>query len=311
MNDFDLDGNLDVAGADDYGSRVSVLLGVGDGSLGPPTGYGTGNVPVSLAAADLNRDGKPGLVVAGTYPTSILTLLNIASPHNANPECAGARASIPTLWPPDRRMVPVGILGVTDPDGDPIRIVVTGVTQDEPISRIGRGAACRDASIAGGQARLRAERAGGGNGRVYRISVRAEDGRGGACEGSVAVCVPANMGHGRSCSDDGQRYNSLGSCPVAGSEDFEAGPDSITGPSLRAIPAGDRMILEYALPMDADVTLAVYDLAGRRVAVVRNARESSGVHRANWNPGGLGGGLYFYRLTAGVSVSTTRGFLIK
>ena len=37
---------------------------------------------------------------------------------------------------------------------------------------------------------LRAERAGGGNGRVYRVYFTAADGLGGACAGTVSVIVP-------------------------------------------------------------------------------------------------------------------------
>ena len=67
-----------------------------------------------------------------------------------------------------------------------------------------------DASIADGQAQVRAERDGFGNGRVYRIAFEAEDGRGGRCDGAVTICVPHDRGAGRTCSDDGQDYDSLG-----------------------------------------------------------------------------------------------------
>jgi hypothetical protein len=53
---------------------------------------------------------------------------------------------------------------------------------------------------------LRAERAGGGNGRVYRVHFRAADGLGGACAGTVSVIVPKSMNG--AVVDDGQRYDS-------------------------------------------------------------------------------------------------------
>lgn len=58
---------------------------------------------------------------------------------------------------------------------------------------------------------LRAERAGGGNGRVYRISFRADDGLGGFCTGTVTVTAPHDKGKNKPPAiDDGQNYNSLG-----------------------------------------------------------------------------------------------------
>ena len=99
--------------------------------------------------------------------------------------------------------MPVEIVGVTDPDDDPVTITVTGVTQDEPVSVGG------DAMITNGSALVRADRSGSGNGRVYVVSFTASDDQGGSCDGSVMVCVP----HDRSqttCVDDGQNFNSLG-----------------------------------------------------------------------------------------------------
>jgi len=136
------------------------------------------------------------------------------TPFNRSPNCSNAEAAIALLWPPDHRLVPVEIVGVTDPDGDQVTITVTGVTQDEPLNVQADGSTCPDAVIANGSAQVRAERSGRGNGRVYVISFTANDGRGGSCDGAVAVCVP----HDRNqvvCTDDGQVFNSLGPCRSA------------------------------------------------------------------------------------------------
>jgi hypothetical protein len=69
---------------------------------------------------------------------------------------------------------------------------VTGITQDEP------GAAF--SGIGFSVARVKAERDGLGNGRVYRIGFEAADPSGASCTGTVTVCVPHDQGKG-SCVD--------------------------------------------------------------------------------------------------------------
>ena len=67
---------------------------------------------------------------------------------------------------------------------------------------------CPDAYIASppSTAYVLAERAGGGNGRVYTIYFTASDGNGGSCSGSVKVSVPHDQKH--DAVDDGPRYDS-------------------------------------------------------------------------------------------------------
>lgn len=127
---------------------------------------------------------------------------------NSSPNCSEAMASISLIWPPNREMEPISILNVSDPDNDPLSITVTGISQDEPVKGIGSTNTSPDGSgIGTDTSSVRAERTGGGNGRVYQISFTANDSKeSGTCSGSVRVCVPHN-GDG-SCIDDGQIYNS-------------------------------------------------------------------------------------------------------
>jgi hypothetical protein len=61
--DFNGDGQADLAVADWNASRVSVLLGVGDGTFGTATSYHAGGVPAHLVTADFNGDGVPDIAV--------------------------------------------------------------------------------------------------------------------------------------------------------------------------------------------------------------------------------------------------------
>ena len=130
---------------------------------------------------------------------------------NQPPDCSGAAPSIQELWPPDHKWVEIRILGVTDPDGDPVTILITGITSDEPTASDPGSGGPQHAPDGGGigtsTARVRAERTGNGNGRVYEIHFTATDGKGGVCEGTVKVGVPHDMQKGHVCVDDGQKYD--------------------------------------------------------------------------------------------------------
>lgn len=142
--------------------------------------------------------------LAASEPDDItITVLNVNDP----PVCGLAQASQTSFWPPNHKMVPVGIVGVNDPNNDQVAITIASVTQDEPINGLGDGDTSPDAVINAGSILLRAERAGTGNGRMYNIVFRADDSFGESCTGIVTVCVPHDR-RGVSCFDDGQFYDS-------------------------------------------------------------------------------------------------------
>lgn len=109
-------------------------------------------------------------------------------------------------------MVPVNILGVTDPDGDNVTLSITGVTQNEGTkssdSYIPGTWACPDAktTTTPGQVQVAAEclkaTTTSVTGRVYIIKFTATDSKGASCTGSVQVCA---------------RPGTTGSCPTSGS----------------------------------------------------------------------------------------------
>jgi len=131
--------------------------------------------------------------------------------ENLPPDCSAASADISELWPPNHKYVGIAVIGVTDPDGDPVTIAIDAITQDEEVNArgMGDGNTAPDAKGLGSEtASVRAERQGGGNGRVYEISFTALDGMGASCSGSVRVCVPHDQRSGRACIDDGQSHDS-------------------------------------------------------------------------------------------------------
>ena len=130
---------------------------------------------------------------------------------NQPPECSAAAASVDTLWPPNHEFAEVSIAGVTDEDGDAISITIDGIFQDEPVNAAGDGNTAPDgAGVGSDVASLRSESSPKrpGDGRVYHVAFSAEDGQGGACEGSVTVCVPHGQRKGGVCVDGGARFDS-------------------------------------------------------------------------------------------------------
>lgn len=164
----------------------------------PATGPGSATLVFKLVVHDGKLDSDPDDVA--------INVQNIDDP----PNCSLAQASTPLLWPPNHKLLAVGIVGVTDPDNDQVAITVTGVTQDEPVNGLGDGDTSPDAVLQGVQVLVRAERAGAGNGRVYHVSFTASDGLsiGGECSGSVTVCVPHDR-KSSTCGDGGPLFNSL------------------------------------------------------------------------------------------------------
>ncbi|MFL6194676.1 MAG: SBBP repeat-containing protein [Thermoanaerobaculia bacterium] len=145
--------------------------------------------------------------VAAAQPTShgagdaFLSKIQLGQP----PVCTAAFASPAALWPPNGKLVPISIRNVTDPEGDPVTMTITGVRQDEAPQG---GPAAVGIGTPG--VSLRADRDGKGDGRVYHITFEASDGNGGVCTGMATVCVPHDQGTGKTCGDGGALFNSNG-----------------------------------------------------------------------------------------------------
>lgn len=148
-------------------------------------GLGPGDYEVCARATGSDGGGTGSVVECSTFHV------------NAPPDCSELVASPDSLWPPNHKLQLVTVTGASDPEGGAVTTTVTGVTQDEPVNGLGDGDTSPDAVLgpASNQVRLRAERSGTGDGRVYRISVTAEDELGLTCEGTVRVAVPHDQDH--------------------------------------------------------------------------------------------------------------------
>jgi hypothetical protein len=81
-------------------------------------------------------------------------------------------------------------------------------------------------------------------------------------------------------------------------------------------PAMNGVLLRYSLPRDEQVSLAAYDLAGRRLALLESGRMTAGEHKVNWNfrdekGAPISAGYYVVKLRAGDRVLMQRGIRIR
>ena len=98
-------------------------------------------------------------------------------------------------------------LGIAD-------VVITKASSDEADNGCGDGNTTHDIVI-GADCRsiqLRAEREGGGNGRVYTVSLHVTDVAGNRTDATVKVMVPPN-GRSNTAVDDGPRVTVPSNCP--------------------------------------------------------------------------------------------------
>lgn len=57
--------------------------------------------------------------------------------------------------------------------------------------------------------------------------------------------------------------------------------------------------IRYALPVQSQVNLSVYDITGRLITVLVNAQQAAGQYEVSFDAATLSSGVYFYRLEAG------------
>ena len=113
------------------------------------------------------------------------------------------------LWPPNHKMVDVDVLDCFEEViecNDDWHARLLWASSDESNDDTGDGSTDVDISFVSDEmVRLRAERDGGGNGRVYWLGYEVEDSSGNTTEGDCRVVVPHDQG-GDEPVDDGTRY---------------------------------------------------------------------------------------------------------
>jgi hypothetical protein len=151
----------------------------------PPSGS---TFPLGTSTDTCTADDTHGNTNSCTFQVTV---------QDTTPPSIGSVAASPgSLWPPNHKMVPVTVaVSATDVcDAAPV-CQITSVSSNEPVNGLGDGDTAPDWDITGSLTLdLRAERAGGGAGRVYTIGVTCTDGSGNSSTGTTTVAVPHSKG---------------------------------------------------------------------------------------------------------------------
>lgn len=189
---------------------------------------------------------------------------------------------------------------------------------------------------------VRAERGQNGNGRVYTLRLEVADASGNVGTASYEVHVPKNRRFGPLAVADTPALYTVEGCEPAAAvavatekqeEEADTAADDraksgegsgVAAASVGASKASAELPVEYVLdqnypnpfgaatqirfglPESGPVRLEVFDLVGRRVAVLADATFAAGYHSVRWDAGHAANGVYLYKLTAGSSVEVRR-----
>ena len=69
--------------------------------------------------------------------------------------------------------------------------------------------------------------------------------------------------------------------------------------------------IRYSIPAISEVSIVIYDIAGRKVATLIDKIQPAGYYQTMWNAIDFPSGIYFYKLTTGEKVLTKEMVLIK
>jgi hypothetical protein len=76
-------------------------------------------------------------------------------------------------------------------------------------------------------------------------------------------------------------------------------------------PFNPLTVISYQLPFGSDVSLKVYNILGKEVAILVEEYKTAGRYEVEFNPAALPSGIYFYRLQAGSFAETKKMILLK
>jgi len=88
-------------------------------------------------------------------------------------------------------------------------------------------------------------------------------------------------------------------------------PESFSLDRAYPNPFNPTTTLSFAIPIDSEVFLSVYNLQGREIVSLINGNIEAGYHSVVWDANSYASGVYFVKMVAGDFVNTQKLMLIK
>jgi CSLREA domain-containing protein len=228
-----------VAAADSYGTNSNLPLNVSAPGVlsndndpdGDPLSAQLIAGPSHAASFALNADGSfsytPAFNFAGTDsftyrdvdgPESSNTVTVTITVHDTVPPVLATSVATGSLWPPNHDLVNVGLsASATDNSGGPVSIAVSVFSDEDDLTKASGEESPDAKDIAPATLRLRAERSGAGDGRVYLIVVVATDPSGNSTTNCLTVVVPKSQSSADISSVNQQAAAAAAYCAAHGS----------------------------------------------------------------------------------------------
>jgi hypothetical protein len=164
-----------------------------------PAGAPGATTPVSLNATLPVGTNEVAVLVTDDSANTASCSTTVTVVDTTPPVITAASAYPSVLWPPNHKLVPITLRVQATDTCSSVTWKITGVTSNEPANGLGDGDTAPDWQITGDHGlKLRAERSGRGAGRVYTVTLQAEDSSGNLSEAkTVTVKVPKSQGLGK------------------------------------------------------------------------------------------------------------------
>jgi hypothetical protein len=177
-------------------------------TVNPGTAAATDNCGGAVGVVGTRSDSQP---LGAPYPAGTTTITWTATDSHGNtasatqtivvkdtqpPIVTNPSASPNSLWPPNHTMQDVTVTYNASDNCGAVNCRISSVTSNEPVNGLGDGDTAPDWVIVDPhKVQLRAERAGGGSGRVYTITVACTDSSNNTTTKTVTVSVPKSQGN--------------------------------------------------------------------------------------------------------------------
>ena len=186
----------DVADVDgDALTVVWTVDGVASPAITVPSGGATTSAEVPFQATLGMGEHAVSVSVSDGDAAPVTCDFTVTVVDTTAPQITGVVPNPASLWPPNHKMKTVKVAVAAEDACGEVTTRIIGVVSNEPVNGTGDGDTGPDWNIIDDRkVQLRAERAGGGTGRIYTVTVEATDESGNTSTSTSEVTVPHSKG---------------------------------------------------------------------------------------------------------------------